>query len=121
MTSSIDLEAEYDKSILQRLSEQFESLSRIPFISSGKLFKSFFELDATPVSAAVSEENSFDKVMMAHETANKSGNPFSSDRRLTDSVPPKTTRMTLQRDQPQPAAAFEYQNQTSSQQQESVQ
>ena len=66
------------------------------------------------MSAAVSEENSFDKVMMAQEVSFKSGNPFSSDRRLTDSVPPKTTRMTLQRDQPQPAAAFEYQNQAAS-------
>lgn len=66
------------------------------------------------MSAAVSEENSFDKVMMAHEVSIKSGNPFSSDRRLTDSVPPKTTRMTLQRDQPQPTAAFEYQDQATS-------
>ena len=102
LSTGINLEAEYDKAILQRLTEQFESLSRIPFICSGKLFKQFFEYDMTATSAAPSEEGSFDKMIMAQESAaNKSANPFAAtDRRLTESVPPKSTRMTLTRDQP---------------------
>ena len=98
MSSGIDLDAEYDKGILQRLTEQFESLSRIPFICTGKLFKTFFEYDMTQTSAAPSDEGSFDKMIMAQEAANKSANPFATDRRLTESVPPKSTRMTLTRD-----------------------
>ena len=85
--------------------EQFESLSRIPFISSGKLFRRYFEIEAA--SESVSLDNSFDKALMAGDLPSK-GNPFAgSDRRLTESVPPKHVRMTLQRDQPQPHA-FDY-------------
>ena len=75
-------------------------MQRIPFISSGKLFKTFFELESTtPMSATVSVSNSFDKALFANDLTSKS-NPFMSDRRLTESVPPKTTRMTLQPDVP---------------------
>jgi len=57
------LAQEYDKSIKQRLVEQFESLARIPFINNSNLFKKFFELESlTPVN--MSAENSFDKVMI---------------------------------------------------------
>mmetsp|Transcript_7205 Transcript_7205/g.8649 ORF Transcript_7205/g.8649 Transcript_7205/m.8649 type:complete len:136 (+) Transcript_7205:652-1059(+) len=106
--SEVNLAQEYGSSIKQRLAEQFESLSRIPFISSGKLFKSFFEFEMTNMSANVSEENSFDKAFLAHELAQRGGNPFASDRRLTESVPPKNQRFTLVRDQPQPVGTFDY-------------
>ena len=39
LVSGIDLASEFDKSVKQRLAEQFESLQRIPFIASGRLFK----------------------------------------------------------------------------------
>ena len=63
--SAINLEEEFDKSIKQRLAEQFENLTRIPFISSGKIFKRFFDLE-TGVStveyktSTASETGSFD-------------------------------------------------------------
>ena len=89
--SSINLEEEFDKSIKQRLAEQFENLTRIPFISSGKIFKRFFDLEPghTPAGRANSEIG-FDEA-----TFNGSENPFNRERRLTESVPPKNTRMTL--------------------------
>lgn len=92
MTSET-LAQEYDKSIKQRLVEQFESLVRIPFINKSNVFKKFFELGSiTPIN--MSAENSFDKV----DVSNAQGNPFIAERRLTESVPPKNTRMTLQGD-----------------------
>ena len=57
--STVKLREEFDKSIKQRLSESFENLVRIPFISSGSLFKKFFEIEtATPMN--VSANTSFD-------------------------------------------------------------
>ena len=50
LTSGIDFAQEYDNSIKQKIAEQFENLARIPFISSGKLFRQFFELDALAMS-----------------------------------------------------------------------
>ena len=91
-SSSNMLAQEYDKSIKQRLIEQFESLSRIPFINNSHLFKKFFEIDLTTMNA--SAESSF-----GHNNQNEistQGNPFMAERRLTESVPPKNTRMTLQ-------------------------
>lgn len=45
LSEDIDLSTEYNNSVKQKLIEQLESLERIPFISGGRLFKSFFELD----------------------------------------------------------------------------
>ena len=68
--SAINLEEEFDKSIKQRLAEQFENLTRIPFISSGKIFKRFFDIEAglnptigykTPTT---SENGSFNEAAM---------------------------------------------------------
>ena len=62
------LSQEYDKSIKQRLIEQFESLSRIPFINNSHLFKKFFEIELTPMNA--STDNSFEKVhIQTNETS----------------------------------------------------
>ena len=63
--SAVNLEEEFDKSIKQRLAEQFENLTRIPFISSGKIFKRFFDLETgvSPVgykTPTTSETGSFD-------------------------------------------------------------
>ena len=88
--SAINLEEEFDKSIKQRLAEQFETLARIPFISSGKIFKRFFDLD-TGFDVAV--YNADGQVL-------KEDNPFNRERRLTERVQPKNTRMTLQGEQP---------------------
>ena len=107
--SSNMLAQEYDKSIKQRLIEQFESLSRIPFINNSHLFKKFFEIDLTTMNA--SAENSFEKGNNnQNETGAAQGNPFMAERRLTESVPPKNTRMTLQGEQPQPCSTvpFDY-------------
>lgn len=102
--SNVDLAAEFDKTVKQRLNEQFESLVRIPFISNGKLFKEFFKLEEgagahTPASG-ISANNSFDANLSDHPF-NGTNTLFSgAERRLTESVPPKNTRMTLQGDQP---------------------
>ena len=69
--SSVNLDEEFDKSIKQRLAEQFENLARIPFISSGKNFKRFFDIEtgATPIgykTPTTSETGSFvDAAMIA--------------------------------------------------------
>ena len=89
--STVQLEGEFDKSIKQRLSENLESLSRIPFIVSGKKFRKFFEIDAsTPQNA--SADASFAKALSDFP---QKGNPFMAERRLTESVAPKNNRLTL--------------------------
>ena len=92
--SNIKLEEEFNRTVLKRLQEQFESIARIPFISSGKLFRKFFEIDgvSTPMEM-ISADKSFDKALADSELKS---NPFMAERRLTESVPPKNTRMTLQ-------------------------
>ena len=85
-------------------------MARIPFISSGTLFKRFLAIEST-TPIAFSADNSFDKSLMgqSNDQAAKGNNPFGmAERGLTDSVPPKNTRMTLQGEQPQPYAPFEY-------------
>ena len=97
--SPVQLESEFDKSIKQRLGENLESLSRIPFIVSGKKFRKFFEIDAsTPQNA--SADASYAKALAGDFSLK--GNPFMAERRLTESVPPKNNRLTLQGDEPQP-------------------
>jgi len=88
---SINLAEEFDKSIKQKFAEQFESLTRIPFISSGNIFRRFFDINS-PIPMNASAENSFEKSLMDGDLPLKT-NPF--ERRLTESVPPKNTRMTL--------------------------
>ena len=96
------LASEFDKSIKQRFVEQFESLARIPFINNSKLFKKFFEIDSATTPTNISADNSFDKVLNQSEIPVTKGNPFMAERRLTESVPPKNTRMTLKGEEPQP-------------------